>query len=411
MTCGDRVTATVEALAYGGDGIARIEGRVIFIPETIQGEMVSIRISQIKKRYARAELLKILKPSPLRRNPCCRVIQPDTGTACRVPGCVYDHLDYAAEVLTKQQQLEGFVRRLPDSGEAVFLPPVASPSSLHYRNKIVLHCQRNQGEARLGYRQEPSHHVLDIASCPLACAEINAALSSLRSSALLNRLHDDARITLRHTAHDGAVWWLNNTVPTHKPCDGFLTEDSPIGPLCVPRDGFYQVNPAVGNELVRTAAKWFADNNIAPEILDLYCGVGVFGFACLKSGGTHLTGIESGRTAIAAAQQNARRLGIPGTFLCSALGKETNPLNSVIRNPRITTILVDPPRDGLAPEIAHALANRGTRRLFYVSCDPATLARDLTVLLLSGYHILRAQLFDMFPRTAHFESLIELIRD
>ena len=411
MTCGDRVTATVETLAYGGDGIARIEGRVIFIPETIPGETVSIRISQVKKRYARAELLELITPSPLRRAPCCRVTQPDTGTSCRVPGCVYDHLDYSAEVQAKQQQLEGFIRRLPDSGESVFLPPFASPATLHYRNKIVLHCQRNQGKARLGYRQEPSHRVLDIAACPLACAEINAALSRLRSAALRHRLRDDAHVTLRHTAHDGAVWWLNDATPSHTPCDDLLTEDSPVGPLCVPRDGFYQVNPAVGNALVRTVAEWFADDNVAPEVVDLYCGVGVFGFACLKYGGTRLTGIESGRTAIAAAKQNALRLGIPGTFLCNALGQESNPLDTVIPNPQLTTILVDPPRDGLAPEIVQALATRGTRRLFYVSCDPATLARDLAVLSQSGYHILRCQLFDMFPRTAHFESLVELKHD
>jgi len=410
MTGGDIVTATVETLAYGGDGIARIDGRVVFIPETVPGETVRARVTQVKKNFARAGLIELVSPSPQRIAPCCRVGRSRHRRAVRVPGCAYDHLDYAAEVQAKQRQFEGFVRRLRPSADSLFLPPHPSPAPLHYRNKIVLHARRNQdGTTRLGYLQEPSHRVLDLPACPLACGEINAALSALRASPLRRALRDGDRVTLRHTAHDGAVWWLNDETP-RMPCAELLTEASPVGPLRVPRDGFYQVNPAVGNALVRTVAEWFAEDHVAPELLDLYCGVGVFGFACMKSGGARLTGIESGRGAIDAARLNAQSLGVPAEFLCRALGQESVDLQALIRSPRLTTAVVDPPRDGLAPDIAQALAASGMPRVFCVSCDPATLARDLAVLLRSGYHIRRARLFDMFPRTAHFESLVELGR-
>ena len=195
------------------------------------------------------------------------------------------------------------------------------------------------------------------------------------------------------------------------PCADLLTEASPAGPLRVPRDGFYQVNPAVGDALVRTVATWFAEAPDYSDLLDLYCGVGVFGFACMAAGGTRLAGVESGRTAVAAAKLNAATLGVNASFHGHALGQESVPTAALIGDPRRTTAIMDPPRDGLPPDVARALAESGIARLFCISCDPATLSRDLAVLLSAGrYRLVRAQLFDMFPRTAHFETLVELRR-
>jgi len=407
MTLHDTLTCTVESLAYGGDGIARVDGRVLFVPETASGETVRVRVTQVKKNFARAEVCEILAASPDRTAPCCRVPDPDTRRACRVPGCVYDHLAYAAEVHAKQRQLENFIRRLPGCAETAFLPPFASPRPLHYRNKLVLHAATRNGGLRLGYRQEPAHEVLDIPACPLACDEINAALETFRRSAGFRSAEPPYDMTFRHTPHDGTRAWRSNEKPDPAH-GGLLTENSPAGPLRVPADGFYQVNPAVGDALVRAVAAWFAESPASPELLDLYCGVGVFGFACMKAGGTRLTGIESGRAAIAAARTNAAALGLPAAFHCQALGQDRLDWTKLAAAPQRTTGIVDPPRDGLAPDIAHALAASGLGRLFYVSCDPATLARDLKTLLAGGYRITRARLFDMFPRTAHFETLVEL---
>ncbi len=410
MPGSETFTCTIETLAYGGDGIARVNGRVVFIPETVPGETVRARMTQEKRTFARAMPSEILEASPDRIAPCCRVPDADGGGAVRVPGCVYDHLSYAAELRAKQTQLEGFLRHLPNPEPPEFLAPVASPRQLHYRNKIVLHAVRTRDGTRLGYRIEPSHRVLDIRACPLACEPINRSLSALRDSPILRALPHGANVTFRHTASDGAVWWTDaprQAVPEPE----YLTEESPVGPLLVPRDGFYQVNPEAGDALVRTAASWFAASSPGCDILDLYCGVGVFGFACLAAGGARLIGVESGRNAVAAARHNASALGMPAAFHCRALGSATFDPRRWIADPSRTVVIVDPPRDGMSPDVCLALASCGAARILCVSCDPATLARDLSRLLHGGaYRLRRAQLFDLFPRTAHFETLVELAR-
>ena len=407
LTIGDTLTADVQALAYGGDGVARRDGRVLFIPESAPGDHLRVRVTQVKKRYARAACLDLITPSPQRMAPCCRVIDPDSGEPARVPGCCYDHLAYSAEVAAKQQQLEGLLRHLPGTGGLRYEAPFQAPLPLHYRNKITLHAERRPDGMCVGYRREASHRVLPLTACPLACEAINVLLAKLHTQDGFRDLHDGDAVVLRHTPHDGACWWRAGQIAPEAPP---LTEASPAGPLQVARDAFYQVNPPVADALVRTVQTWFQSDQAAPEILDLYCGVGVFGFALMQAGGTRLTGIESGRSAVRDAQRNARALGLKAEFRCAALGHETLDFAGLIRSPSQTTVLIDPPRDGMAPELAHALATCCARRIFYIACDPATLARDLAVLLQGGYRIARVKLFDMFPRTAHFESLVELIR-
>jgi len=408
MALNDALVCRIETLAYGGDGLARVEGRVVFVPGTLAGETVRVRVVQVKPNFARAALCDVVEPSPLRIAPCCRVADGDTGELCQVPGCVYDHLDYAAELCAKQQQLEGFLRRLRGTSPLAFLPPFAAPSPLHYRNKMVLHAARTPRGLRLGYRREPSHSILDLPACPLACDALNAALGEFRQSRPFDALPPEADLTFRHTPHDGAVWWMGRAAPL-TPCPDLLTEISPAGPLRVPRDGFYQVNPAVGDALVRTVAEWFGESSEWRELLDLYCGVGVFGFACMAAGGTRLTGIESGRDAVSAARLNAASLGVPAAFHCRALGQFNPRFSDVLGDPSHATAIVDPPREGMAADAVRSLADSGIARIFYVSCDPATLARDLALLTANArYRLVRARLFDMFPRTAHFETLVEL---
>lgn len=410
MTLGDTLPCSVEALAFGGDGIARVDGRVVFVPETAVGDRALVRVTQLKKNYARAGVVSILEASPDRTAPCCRTRDPETGRLERVPGCAYDHLAYDAELRAKAGQLSGFLARLKAPGPFLTLPAVGSPDVLHYRNKIVLHTAHGRGGVRLGYRREPSHSVLDIPCCPLACDGINTALSDVRRSDVFLRLPGGADVIFRYTRQDGPLWWSSGAPATdrHPP---YLTESSPCGPLKVSPDGFYQVNPAVADLLVRTAAGWFAEDPDCAEILDLYCGVGVFGFACLARGGTRLLGIEAGREAVAAARLNAESLGFPASFLCHALGRAPLALASLVADANRTTAIVDPPREGLDAEVTRALTENPVARLLYVSCDPATLTRDLALLLAGGrYRLVRAQLFDMFPRTAHFETLVELRR-
>ncbi|MFO7937849.1 MAG: methyltransferase, partial [Kiritimatiellia bacterium] len=337
-----------------------------------------------------------------RIEPDCRTTGP-TGDSVRIPGCVYDHCNYDAEIAIKQAQLLEFIRYMPNANEAEILPPAKSPKQLHYRNKLILHTHSKRGSVKLGYLEEKSHRVLDIPECPLSCVEINEKLHAIRSSGQFKKLPDKATVTLRYTKDDGILWWINR--PSQR---SWITEESAIGKLRVSSDGFFQVNPAVSQALTKTVMDWFHEEP-TEHILDLYCGAGLFGLACRQAGGIHLTGVESGKRAILAARHNATKIGIKADFLVRELGKAELNLQQLTKDPLQTTCIVDPPRSGMDKSVIRTLAASRIPRLFYISCNPSTLQRDLKMLITEGdYRIKRIQLFDMFPRTAHFEAICEL---
>ncbi|MBP5320006.1 MAG: class I SAM-dependent RNA methyltransferase [Kiritimatiellae bacterium] len=401
-----RITCTIEKCVYGGDGLARVDGQVVFIPGTLPGETVEAQVVQAKRSFLRAKVLRVLAPSPDRIPPCCRLADGSP-----VPGCVYDHVAYPAECRIKQGQLEEMLRRLPAGEGCRFEPPAAAESPLHYRNKITLHAAREQGRSLpiLGYQREQSHRVVDLPACPLASEAINRALAEFRTSESFRRITPRDTIVFRSTAADGAGWWSQTIRGRTLP--DTLTEMTPMGPLKVPYDGFFQVNPVMAGHLVNTLTAWFGKEAEAyPEIVDTYCGVGGLGLACMRRGGTRLFGVESGRRAVEAARANAADWGVPATFRCVILGRESFALSACVGETAKTTLLADPPRGGLPPEIAAAFRDSRIPRIFYISCDPATLARDLRILS-ERYRIVRARLVDLFPRTARFETVVELKRE
>jgi len=402
MRIADIITGTVEKIVYGGNGLIRHNNFVIFVTGVAPGEMVRVQIIQMKRSYAVAELCAVVESSPARIEPNCRIAD-GSGNAIRVPGCVYDHLTYAAEVAVKQEQLLEFVQYMPGATDAEILPPFPSPRELHYRNKLSLHTSSKKGSVELGYKEELSHNIVDLPACPLACDPINEKLHDIRSSAEFRKLPDNATVTIRHTIADGILWWVNR--PTAK---SWITEESPIGALRVSNDGFYQTNPEVSHALTLTLTGWYQQSP-TPNILDLYCGVGLFGLACMQAGGTRLTGLESGKRAVIAARHNASQLGVNANFQVRELGKAPLNLQQYTQDLAQTTCIVDPPRAGMEKSLSQTLASSSVPRIIYVSCNPSTLQRDLKILVVEGgYTIRRVQTFDMFPRTAHFETIVEL---
>ena len=396
------VSLKIEKNVYGGDGMGRLgSGRVAFVPGAFAGETVRVEILSEKKRYATTRLVEIEEPSP------DRLASP----GAVVPGMVYAPVSYAAELRFKQDQLENFLWKVCPS--VLPLEVVPSPRSLNYRNKAVYHTERRDGKWVLGYRAEPEHRVVDLAEDPLACPEINAALPSIRSS-VFSLLTQGARavrqsakaadnVTVRWTPADGVKWWLGEP-----PRDLELHEQAAGRRFRVSADGFWQVNPAVGERLVKAVCAAYEEGaGLAPHLLDLYCGVGVLGLCCAagRAPAPRLVGIESGRAAVAAAKRNAETLGVAASFFCERVGGS---LSRIKVGPQ-HTVIVDPPRGGLEPNVAPWLANRPAPRILYVSCDPATLVRDLDALMRS-YTIRRVMLLDMFPRTARFETMVVLER-
>ena len=397
LEVGTRLDLKIDDVAYRGSGIARHEGLVIFVPRVAPGERIEAEITASKKNFAEARVIRLLETSPHRIPPCT-----SDADGASMPGCVYDFLAYPAEVEIKHRQMLGLLRQIPGIQE-VALPPFASPRDLNYRNKIVLHVQRTgRDPANIGYYGEDNRTVVDVERCPLACDAINFAWSNQRANARL-KLENGQRLTLRWTPADGVSSWVNQA-PEDAP---MLTEESPIGPLKVPLGCFYQVNLPVADELVRQVREWYAQaaaESNTRQVLDLYCGVGVLALACAADGATPVHGIESVRSAVAAARRNSKELNLPATFKCARVEEAArNGFDELDLSRRI--VVADPPRKGLAPNVTETLANGRVPHIIYVACDPATLARDIRRFGSFGYRLRGARMLDMFPRTQHFETV------
>ena len=418
-------TVYIAKNVYGGDGLGRLgDGRVVFVPGAWAGEQVRAEIVEEKKHFVKARLVEVVEASPER----VKRSEEKGGEGKRreewVPGMVYADLSYAGELKAKEQQIREFFDRarltIPTTSSPHLSSPLltssSSPRFLNYRNKAVYHFAKQKGKWVIGYRTEPSHEIVDVEQDPLAVPEINAKLPEIRRSvmALLTTGPESVRrdierkgnVTVRWTRKTGVRWWVGDA-----PKNLVLKETTCGRDFEVPADGFYQVNPEVGEELVKAVVDEYQKGaQDAPEILDLYCGVGVFGLCCNPP---KLTGIESGRQAIEFAKKNAesqhRCPPPPSTstyrFYAERVGQN---LKRISINSR-TTVIVDPPRDGMEPNVPKWLAESKAPRILYVSCDPATLVRDLKTIC-RGYDIESVRWFNMFPRTARFETLVVLER-
>ena len=393
-------TVYIAKNVYGGDGMGRLgDGRVVFVPGAFAGENVKAEFIEEKRNFVKARLVEIVEPSPERIG---RDGKGD-GSAPVVPGMVYSDLSYRGECEAKRRQLEEFFDRArivhPEIGQST------NRTFFNYRNKAVYHFAKQKGKWVLGYRTEPSHEIVDVTVDPLACPEINAKLPEIRRQvlALLTQgaevvrksVEKEGNVTVRWTSRSGVQWWIGRAKQP------VVMKELTCGKVFeVPSDGFYQVNPEVGEELVKAVVSEFRK---APteELLDLYCGVGVFGLCCAPA---KLTGIESGRQAIEFAKKNASSQNYAGArFYAEEVGRNLKRIRVTDR----TTVVVDPPRAGMEPNVPKWLAESKAPRIMYVSCDPATLMRDLRTLT-RNYEVESVRWFNMFPRTARFETLVVL---
>ena len=382
---------------YGGDGLGRLgDGRVVFVPGAWAGEQVKAEIVEERRSYVKARLVEVVEGSPDR-------IECDAGRV--MPGMVYAKLSYDGEMKAKEQQLGEFLERARiDVPEFV---PAAPSAEFNYRNKVVYHFAKAGGAWKIGYRAEPSHEIVDVAEDPLARPEINAKLGEIRRSVTMllttgpmqvrKETERKESVTVRWTKKSGVKWWLGDA-----PADMVLKETTCGLDFEVPAGGFYQVNPDVAEELATAVvAEYQKGAAEAPDVLDLYCGVGVLGLCCKAPS---LVGIESGRQAVEFAKRNAEAQKAPNARLfANQVGRSLGRMRAGAG----TTVIVDPPRGGMEANVAKWLAASGAARILYVSCDPATMTRDLKVLSRS-YAVETVRWFNMFPRTARFETLVSL---
>jgi len=389
LTAGTEIELEIHDVAFGGRGVGRHEGCAVFVAGTLAGERVRVRLSKCRKSFAEATLLEVLTPSAHRIEPACSLCD-------RCPGCSYQHVSYAEEVRLKQQQFADLLKRIGGLADVSLPEPIASPRPLAYRNKIVLHAQR---ERKLGYIGEDNRTVIDIPVCPLAVEPINEALQELRTNLkFMKTLRRNATVTLRWTEADGVVRWVDRESGVER-----LTETSPIGAMKVPRRAFYQVNPWVGSLLVNHVCERIEAEK-PKYFLDFYCGVGLFALAAAKHGVPHAFGVERQSVSVRAAIQNAKALGVRVDFVSADAEALVEAALAQVECAE-AMVIVDPPRQGLEKAFTEALMAAQPASIVYVSCAPDTLARDLKIFTESAYAVVQCQLIDMFPRTQHFESV------
>ncbi len=391
-TVNNKCKLTVSTLAYGGDAVGHLEsGKVCFVPGGLPGEELEVRIVQEKNSFVRAELVKVLKSSPHRITPPC----PAYEHGC--PGCAYLHCDYETELQWKQTQFADFLTRSGLLDDGVMREPFAAPQRLGYRNKLKLH---RTADGRSGMVGRDNITVIPVEKCLLACPEINDAVSACTWKS------SGDSMTWRYTAHDQVTAFAASGEV--KKSD-WLTEELPgVGKFKVPAGGFFQTNTAVAAKLVERAVEEIR-NSGKDELIELYCGTGIFSIAAAqKFPQLHSTGIEVMAESIKAARWNAGKHGVDKRcrFVSGDAGsmlKKYGKLNDGV-------LLVDPPRSGLSRQALEAVISAAPERIIYISCAADTLRRDLQLFRKRGYVVTQAGIFDMFPATAHFESMVTLIK-
>jgi 23S rRNA (uracil1939-C5)-methyltransferase len=341
------VEVAIERLAFGGAGLGRLpDGKVCFVHYVIPGERVKVHIRAKHASYVEADLKKVVEPSPDRVQPSCPVFG-------RCGGCHYQHVTYARQLAIKSGQVAEVLQRLGGIANAPVEPIVPSPLEFQYRNRITVHSK----SGRVGFFGPRSRRIVEVKECPIANQRVNALLAELRSS---------------------------------RPKDG-------AHPLREPSDyrGFRQVNDAVAARLLDIVEEMARPGGRL--LVDAYCGAGFFTrrLAALFE----LTiGIEWSVDAIRAARRAA---GAREIYLLGDVKRHLVP--ALAAGPsESATLLLDPPEDGLVEEILETIAAKHPARVIYVSCNPATLARDLKRLH-SRYVLRRVCPVDMFPQTAEIE--------
>ncbi|MBU6402897.1 MAG: class I SAM-dependent RNA methyltransferase, partial [Verrucomicrobia bacterium] len=358
-------------IAFGGEGVARVADFVVFVPFVALGEEIELEITELKKRFARARLVRVLHASSERVTPACRYFG-----ACG--GCQYQHLAYGTQLALKHRQIIELFRRIGGFDEARIDPVIASPRPYGYRNRIMVRSQWDKFKQGLniGFLRFDNRLVVDLEECAIAEPVLNDQLREVRA----------------HPPPKGGIKVTLRVAP-----DGWA----------VPRDSFFQNNFHLLPELVRTVRERTQAGG-ARFLLDAYCGVGFFSLE-LGDLVEEFLGLELDRLAVEAAHKNAANRGRPnGRFLAGPV--EASLPAAFVRFPAdATLVMLDPPRTGCSRVILERLREFQPRQILYVSCHPATLARDVCALCADRrYELARVTPLDMFPQTQHIECIADL---
>ena len=441
--------AEITAMSSDGNGIAKIDGMVVFVPYTAVGDKLKIRIVKVQKNYSFGIIEEILQPSPDRVDDHCPVYK-------KCGGCAFRHISYEAELRHKAEFVQSNLRRLGGL-DPVMLPITPSPLVQGYRNKAQYPIREYDGKIEAGFFAKRSHRVISCASCDLQPAFFEQILEYTKQ--FLEEYHISAydeqtgkgkvrHLYIRYGEVSGEVMVclvvnserlphaaeyvegllkvcpqvvsvvLNinreqNNVILGQKCITLYGKDTIEDTLCDVRFelsplSFYQVNRQAAEKLYRLAAEMaqFEGNEL---LIDLYCGAGTIGLS-MASKVRELIGVEIVPDAVENAKENAKRCGVENArFICADAKEAAAQLAAENLHPDV--IVVDPPRKGCDLEVLQAISAMAPKRLVMISCNSASLARDCKELGALGYHLEKAAPVDLFPRTTHVEAVALLSRN
>lgn len=391
----------IEKWVYGGAGLGRLEGRVVLTPFVLPGERVRIEVEREKSSMVEARAVEWLERSPERVEPACRYFE-------RCGGCHYQHAPYEYQAARKVEIVREVLRRV-GKVEAPEEIGLRTGEPLGYRNRSQFHLRG----ARIGYLAAGSHDLVPVDECPISAPAINEALAVLKKSIKDRRWPrfveqielftngEETMVNVLETeggrrAARGFFDWLGERIPGAEL--GELNYRVGEGKFRVSHGSFFQVNRFLVEGLVEEVLGELTGETA----LDLYAGVGLFSLPLAKRFGK-MTAVESSPSAVHDLQYNAAEHGVE---VDAQRMQAEQYLSGLTAAPEV--IVADPPRSGLGKNVTKHLARLKSPKLVLVSCDPATLARDLGALKAAGYALKRMTVVDLFPQTFHVEVVAEL---
>lgn len=423
---GDHVELTLESLGHGGEAVARHEGLVYFVAFGAPGDRVDTVVTEVRRSFARARIRRILDPSKLRHDPPCAYFG-----ACG--GCHLQHMTYDAQVDTRAHVVRDALERLAGLRSPHVDACVPSPSPLGYRHRVTLHARAAaNGEVSVGFVGVGGTGIVRVGSCHIAHPSFAPVIDALPAAAreapgvagridlrtgypsrgvhvhLGRGAEELASPLLRRLQTSGAernvtIFWREGNVtkcaPRANPAP--IRIETPWATWALPHHAFYQANPALAVELARKVAELAALSS-SDVALDLYAGVG-FLAAPLATNVQRVWCLESGFAAVRAGQAAMRRAGLDTVRFVPGPVEYRLPTMNIKGS--LAAVILDPPREGLAKKVLHTLIKLAPLRIVYVSCEPATLARDVKWLVAGGFRHVRSIPYDLFPQTYHIESV------
>ena len=432
------LTLEITGVTSEGQGVARCDGVAFFVPFALPGETVKAHIIKVEKKYCVAKIVDLLTASAHRVTPMCEAYE-------KCGGCALMHLDYAEQLKTKTQIVKDCLERLGGFTGVEVRPAIGMDDPWRYRNKGSFPIGFVDGSAAFGFYAERSHRLIPLFDCPIEDTRITALARTVTEWANRNhvRVYDETTgkgclracvIRIASTGERMVAVVTKGELPAKDPLVKMLDVESLYhnrndkntnvlfgdrftllkgkpqitelqGGLrfAVSPQSFLQVNPEQTKKLYDTAIR-LLDPKPDQTIADVYCGIGTISLAIAKHAGK-VIGIECVPEAIEDAKKNAESNGISNAdFLCG-LAEDVLP-DLVKKGMRPDAIVIDPPRKGCEEQVLSAIAESGVNRVVYVSCNPATLARDAKILSTYGFTIRYVQPVDMFPHTQHVETVV-----